>query len=229
MKNINDVLFIISARLNSERVPKKMIRKFHNTTLLDICFEKILKSKIIPKQNIYASLYDKELKEIAKKYNINIFERSYESANNDNSLQIIYEWHNKLNFKYVILINPCQPFLSIETIDKFVNNFINIKEEGLFGVIKKKNYFWNKDGEMITKWPEDQTILNTKAVDESYEAAHSLYASRMDIIKKNIFMGTYNNSKDPVLFNMNEEECFDIDYEWQFNFAESVYLMKILV
>lgn len=107
MKNIKDILFIVTARLNSQRVPQKMIRKFHTTTLLDICFEKILKSKIIPKQNIYASLYDNELKEIAKKYNINIFDRSYESANNDNSLQCIYEWHNKLDFKYVILINPC--------------------------------------------------------------------------------------------------------------------------
>tara|TARA_Y100001970_G_scaffold261012_1_gene343671 strand:- start:107 stop:793 length:687 start_codon:yes stop_codon:yes gene_type:complete len=223
MKNIDDILFIVSARLNSQRVPKKMIRNFGDTTLLDLCFKKLIKSSIIPKKNIYASLYEEELKEVANKYGINIFHRSYNSANNDNSLQCIYEWHDKLDYKYVILINSCQPFLTTETIDNFVNKFINIENKGLFGIIKKKNYFWNKEGIMVTPWPKDQTILNTKAVEVTYEAAHSLYASRIDLIKNDIFMGTFQNKDDPVLFEMKEFECFDIDYEWEFKFAESYY------
>ena len=31
MKNINDICFIVQARLNSERVPKKMIKNFVGT------------------------------------------------------------------------------------------------------------------------------------------------------------------------------------------------------
>ena len=100
---------------------------------------------------------------------------------------------------------------------------MNIKEEGLFGVIKKKNYFWNKDKIMITPWPKDQTILNTKAVEHTYEAAHSLYASKMNTIKDDIFMGTFKKKDDPVLYEMEEFECFDIDYEWEFLFDESYY------
>jgi CMP-N-acetylneuraminic acid synthetase len=227
-KQLDDILFIVSARLNSQRVPKKMVRNFGDTTLLDICFKKLLKSTIIPKKNIYASLYEEELKEIAKKYDINIFNRSYNSANNDNSLQSIYEWHDKLNYKYVILINSCQPFLTTETIDNFVNKFINIEDDGLFGVIKKKNYFWNKEGIMVTPWPKDQTILNTKAVEVTYEAAHSLYASKIDSIKNNIFMGTFQKKNDPVLFEMEEFECFDIDYEWEFKLSESYYKENLI-
>ena len=227
-KQLDDILFIVSARLNSQRVPKKMVRNFGDTTLIDICFKKLLKSTIIPKKNIYASLYEDELKEIAKKYDINIFNRSYNSANNDNSLQSIYEWHDKLNYKYVILINSCQPFLTTETIDNFVNKFINIENDGLFGVIKKKNYFWNKEGIMVTPWPKDQTILNTKAVEVTYEAAHSLYASKIDSIKNNIFMGTFQKKNDPVLFEIEEFECFDIDYEWEFKLAESYYKENLI-
>jgi CMP-N-acetylneuraminic acid synthetase len=223
MKNINDICIIISARLNSQRVPQKMIKQFHNSSLFEICLSKLSQSNIIPINNIYCSLYDKELIDIANKYKLNIFTRSYESANNDNSLQKIYEWHDKLKYKYVILINPCQPFLKIETIDNFVKYFINIEEEGLFGVIKKKNYFWNKEGIMTTPWPENQTILNTKAVEETYEAAHSLYASKMDIIKNDVFMGTFKKKNDPVLYEMDEFEVFDIDYEWQFTFAQEFY------
>ena len=93
MKNIKDILFIVQARVNSSRVKKKMIRKFANTTLIDICFKKLLKSKLIPKEQIYASLCENELKEIANKNGINIFHRSDKSANakSTDGMKLIFE------------------------------------------------------------------------------------------------------------------------------------------
>ena len=157
------------------------------------------------------------------KYGINIFERSFESANNDNSLQKIYEWHDKLPHKYVVKINPCSPLLKVETIDSFIKTFIEQEEENLFGVIPMKDYFWNKDGVLVTPWPKDQTIMNTKAVEVTNKAAHVLYASRMDLISKDMFMGDFNKSGGIKLYEMSEFECFDIDYEWQFEVAEMIY------
>ena len=52
MKNINDILFVIQARLNSERVPKKMTKDFNNTNLFSIAIDKVLQSKIIPKEKL---------------------------------------------------------------------------------------------------------------------------------------------------------------------------------
>jgi CMP-N-acetylneuraminic acid synthetase len=225
MKNINEIVVIVQSRLNSQRVPKKMIKDFNGTTLLDVCLQKLVDSKVIPKQNIYISVYEKELRDIALKYNLNVYDRSEKSANAESSLQEIYEWHDKLpeNFKYVVLINACSPFLKTETIDNFVMKFVENKEEGMFGVIRKKNYFWNKEGIMVTPWPKDQTILNTKAVEVTYEAAHCLYASRLDTIKDNVFMGSFQKKDDPILFEMEEFEVFDIDYNWQFEMAKSYY------
>ena len=221
-KNIQDCVFIIQARINSQRVKKKMIKKFANTTLIEIAIKKILNSQIIPKEQFYLSVYDKELIDIGNKYNLNIFKRSYKSSETESNVQDLYEWHDKLNYKYVIFINPCSPFLKTETIDKFTEHFLNIKEEGLFGVIGKKNYFWDKQHNLITKWPEGFTIMNTKYVEKTYEAAHCLYASKLDIIKENKFMGSFQKN-DPVLFEMDEFESFDIDYPWQFKLAESYY------
>ena len=107
MKNIKDIAVIIQARTNSQRIPNKMLRSFANTNLFELVLSKLLKSKVIPQQNIIASVYEDELKQIANNLNINIYNRSYESANNDDNLQKIYEWHNKLPFKYVIKINGC--------------------------------------------------------------------------------------------------------------------------
>ena len=223
MKNIKDISVIVQARVNSQRVLNKMLRPFGGTNLFELALNKLLKSKIIPQENIIASVHEDELKQIADKLNIKTYNRSYESANNDNSLQKIYEWHDKLPFKYIVKVNACSPLLKIETIDKFIQHFIEQKEENLFGVIETKDYYWNKEGKLITPWPKNQTLMNTKAVETTYKAAHVLYASRMDIIKNNKFMGDFQKEGGIKLHAMDELECFDIDYEWQFQLAESLY------
>ena len=223
MKNINDILFVIQARLNSQRVPQKMIKDFNGTNLFSIAIDKVLDSEVIPKDNFYVSICEDELIEIANDKGVNIYERSYESANNDNSLQKIYEWHDKLPFKYVVKINGCSPLLKTETIDGFVKQFVEQEEENLFGVIETKDYYWNKNGKSVTPWPENQTIMNTKAVEVTYKAAHTLYASRMDLIERNMFMGDFQKEGGIKLYPMDELECFDIDYEWQFKLGENIY------
>lgn len=223
MKSISDIVVVLQARLNSQRVPRKMIKPFANSNLFEIAINKLLNSQVLPLSNIYVSVYEPELKQIAEKYGVNIYHRSEESSNNDNSLQRIYEWHDRLPFKYVIKVNGCSPLLKSETIDDFITQFINQDEESLFGVIPMKDYFWNKDGKLITPWPENQTIMNTKAVEVTYKAAHVLYASRMDLISKNMFMGDFQAESGIKLYPMNELECFDIDYDWQFNLGEKLY------
>tara|TARA_R110001632_G_scaffold2141_2_gene9458 strand:- start:460 stop:1137 length:678 start_codon:yes stop_codon:yes gene_type:complete len=224
MKNIKDITVIVQARTNSQRIPNKMLRPFADTNLFELALSKLLKSKTIPQQNIIASVYEDELKQIANDLNVNIYNRSYESANNDNSLQKIYEWHDKLPFKYVIKVNGCSPLLKIETIDKFIQQFIEQEEENLFGVIETKDYYWDKEGKLTTPWPKDQTLMNTKAVEITYKAAHVLYASRMDIIKDDMFMGDFQKEGGIKLYPMDELECFDIDYEWQFKVGEKLYI-----
>lgn len=225
MIKLNEIAFIVQARLNSQRVPQKMIRPFAGSTLFDIVLDKLLQSKVIPKEQIFASIHEQELINIAESKDINVWQRSYESANNDNSLQTIYEWHDQLpaKYKYVVLISGCNPLLKVETIDNFVKAFAENDIENLFAVIEKKTYYWDKEGALTTPWPEGQTIMNTKAVEPTYEAAHVLYASRLDIIKDSRFMGDFEKHGGIKLFTMEELEAFDIDYEWQFTVAEKLY------
>ena len=113
MKQLDEIAIVVQARLNSQRVPQKMIRPFADTTLYDLVLEKIKEALPSKQEHIWASVYEPELVEIAKKQGVNIFNRSHESANNDNSLQKIYEWHDKLpnNYKYVMLVSGCNPLL----------------------------------------------------------------------------------------------------------------------
>ena len=223
INKIDDIAFIVQARLNSQRVPRKMIKPFSDTNLFGLILDKLLSSEVIPSENIIASVHEDELFEEANtKRNIRTFKRSYESANNDNDLKKIYEWHDKLPHKYCILISGCNPLLSVSTIDAFVRQFVEQEEENLFAVIEKKNYYWDKKGDLITPWPGNLDIMNTKFVEPTYEAAHCLYASRMDLIKKNKFMVDIQK-ENLILYSIPELEAFDIDYEWQFKLGEKLY------
>ena len=226
MKKIEDVCIVVQARLGSQRVPMKMVREFAGTTLVDILFSKLKKINSLPIENIYLSAYEQELKTIAHKHGIKVFERSKLSAESEGDpLSLIYEWHDKLPHKYVILISACNPLLTPETIDSFIDAFMKSDEEGAFAVFEKKTYYWNEDGIPLTNW-NGSCIMNTKIVDPDYEAAHCLYASRLDVIKEGFWMDR-RSPPEPKLFVMNELEAFDIDYEWQFKLGENLYKMEI--
>jgi CMP-N-acetylneuraminic acid synthetase len=214
-KKLEEVLFIVQARTNSERVPAKMVRPFANTCLFEIFLEKIKQSNI-PNEQFYASVYDQDLIDLCNKHELNVFNRSLASRNSENDLVQMYEWWDKFpQYKYAVLFNPCLPFLTVDTINRFAQSYTNSEHDGMFGVMHKKQYYWNASGEMITPWPKGVTIMNTKIVEPTLEAAHALYAGRLDLIGKKCWMGDFTTN-NPALFEMEEFECLDIDYEWQF-------------
>ncbi len=223
MKSITDVAFVVQSRLNSERIPKKMIKDFKGTTLLDLVLEKLVNTEIIPNNQIYLSVHEDELVEVGKKYPINIHKRSWESANCDNGIEVMFDWWDKLPFKYVVMISGCNPLLKKSTINNFIKTYLNSEHDGLFSVVEKKNYFWNRSGELINDWPDGQDLLNTKAVEPIYEAGHCLYGSLLSSIGDGKWCGTWKDKNSPELFTVDELETFDIDYPWQFEVAEKLY------
>ena len=224
MKNINDVCVVIQARLTSERVPNKMAKPFGDTSLFEIGCKKLLESNVIPNENIYVSVYEQELIDIANKCGINIFKRSKESAlfDGDGSVSIMYDWWDKLPFKYVVLVSACLPFLQLETIENFYKEYLNVDKNGMLAVMRKKTYYWDENKELITKRFEKSGNMNTKVVETTYEAAHCLYAGKMELIGKGIWMGDFTKN-EIELFPVDEKECFDIDYEWQFEYGQKLY------
>ena len=203
-----------------------MVKPFAGTNLMQIAIDNMKNIKSLPLDNFYLSIYEPELLEIANDNKVNYFKRSEKSANSEGTpLSEIYEWWDQLPYEYVVLVNACAPLLTSETIDSFVESYLQSDSDGMFGVIEKKNYIWDKDGEFLT--PLKEGIMNTKTADPIYEAAHCLYAGKMSNIGKGIWMGDFSKKGDIELAPMPEEECFDIDYQWQFDLGENLYRMKV--
>jgi CMP-N-acetylneuraminic acid synthetase len=223
MKDVKDVCVIVQARTGSTRVPNKMLRDLGGTNLTELILQKLLLSESIPQDNIYLAAHEKELLNIADNLSVNTFQRSHNSANSESSLQEIFEWHSYMSHKYdyVVMVSGCLPFLKTSTIDSFYDTYIESDKSGLFGVIEKKQYYWKSNGELLHGWPNNQKLMDTKSCDTLYEAAHALYASPLSIIKDGYFMDN-NIPPEPELFVLDESECFDIDYEWQFERAKQI-------
>ena len=224
-KNPEEILIILQARLSSKRLPFKMLKPFAGSNLVEICIDKIKKSKIINLDNFYFSVYEEELKKIAKKNGVNIWNRSKESANSEGTpLTEIFDWWNQFEkYKYAIIISACCPLLKTSTIDNFIENYCNSNTDGMLGVFERKSYFWDHNYNLITPWPEGLEIMNTKCVKPTYEACHSLYAGKLSKIGEGIWMGRFDVPGDIKLFTISEKESLDIDTQEQFEIAESFY------
>ena len=229
MKNADEICVVVQSRLSSQRVPGKMTRKFADTTLFDIACEKL--NIISNDYDCYVSVYEQELKDIANKYlSIGVYERSKESSECDSDVRLMYEWCYTIPYRYVVMFNPCLPFLKIETILDFIEKFrknenltCNLDSLSQFAVFPKKDYFWRADGTMLNKWPEGQDLFNTKAVDYTLQAAHALYAGNVELLaNKGIWMCKMPE-ECPSLYPVAENECLDIDYEWQFQAYSELY------
>ncbi len=218
MKHLNNILFIVQARLGSQRIPQKMIRNFAGTTLVDIILRKVSLS-IIPQENFFFSVYEPELVKIGNSHGVQIFHRSEKSAKSEGvPLTDIYEWHT-LPYKWVVLISGCNPLLQVATINRFIEHFIKSPYDSLFAVISKKTYFWGADGKCINP---PSMIMNTKEVSPIFEAAHCLYASPLKSISEGVWLGDFSKN-NPELFIMPALEAWDIDEEWEFKVGEKLY------
>ena len=224
MKNIDDICFVIYARLDSHRAPNKMLRPFGDSTLIDVALSKIKRCEEIPLSNFYLCVHEPELIYRGNAHGVKVFKRSYESAHEDSKLPVLMEWWDKLPYTYCIIHSACVPFLRHQTIDKFVRAFRESDSEGMFSVVQRNTYYWNKEKQLVTPWPEGEDLMNSKAVEATYEGIGALFAGRLDTIGDGKWMGSFQKPNDPELFVIEDgKEALDIDDEWEFDLCDAYF------
>ena len=226
LKNLSEIAIIVQARLSSVRVPRKMLKPFAGTTLLDILFKKLTTSLAIPRSNIIFSAHEPQLQEVGLKWGVEIFPRSSESAAEETNLGRMLEWHNRIPYKYVVCISATAPLLKQETIERFIQEYISTEVRTLYGVFEKKTLYWDNEGRQLNEPPGLIETVNTKLIDPIYEAGHCISASQLDC---GFSKGLYLDELWPQKINpfvISPVESFDIDEQWQFDLAEAMFQLS---
>ncbi len=138
MKNIT---VYVPARLNSERLPRKVLLDFNGDTLVSLILNKLSKSQC--KDNFFLNTDDEELIEYAKKLGHKVYFRSQGLTKSDTtSEEILLDFVKGINCstEYVAAINPTNPLITTETINNFIDQVYKNNFDTAFSVSSIKKH-----------------------------------------------------------------------------------------
>ena len=205
------------ARLSSQRVNQKMLKKIKGETLIDIALKKINNHSISKKFKCYYACGDKKLINIGKKYkNFELIIRDKYSINTDN-IKIAYNFFDRISEDYILWLNPCSPFIKTATIENAIKFFYKPEIKSLTTVYKENTWVYNSN-----KLPYLKNVkLNTKQIKPIFLATHNFH-----IYNKKFFMKGYqyfkNIKNDPFLYEVDTIESLDIDTYEDYNFVKKI-------
>ena len=113
------------------------------------------------------------------------------------------------------------PLLKTETVSKAIEAFKNSSDrDSLFGVTRLQTRLYDAAGTPINHDPKE--LLRTQDLPPIYEENSNLYIFKGDIFRERKNRIGYN----PLLFEIERDEAWDIDEEVDFRIAELLYLNR---
>ncbi len=220
---MKSVSVVMNSRLESTRIPRKMVRPFGDTTLVDIALKKLNQMDFF--ENRFFAVAEKELAGMAKPYkNVKILERDTKAVAKGVHSQIVtFAHYLNIPSDYVFVFNPCLPFITIETIKKAFDYFQSTDYPSYTASVPTRDWIFDSKGNSLTN--KDPKIASTMAGDIYYKGAHAFHIINKERFRKNEYHWSYTPN-DPHLVQIPEEEHVDIDYMIDFEFAEFLYLRK---
>lgn len=216
----------LPCRAGSERVPHKNTRTFANVEggLLKIKLQQLVACNAI--DSIVLSTNDEEVIQLAETVSsdkIRIDRRPEHLATSSTSTDDLVKYVPTIITEGAVLwTHVTSPFIDgkiyEEAIDAYKNALSKGDHDSLMSVTTLRTFIWNKEGAVNydrnkEKWPRTQTI------EPLYEINSGIFLADIDI---------YRNLEDrigkkPFLFENNDIDSFDIDWEEDFFIAEAIY------
>jgi len=215
---------IIQARMNSKRLPGKILKKIGNKTLLEHIFYRLSFLKT-PVKIVVATSVNPEndiVQDFCKKNNIDCFRGSEE-----NVLERYYLCANKYNFEHIVRLTADNPFVDIEELDNLLELYLKEKPDYAHSFDSlpkgsgaeifsfqtlKKSYLEGKDShhlehvnEYILDNPDMFRISKLQTIKDKNRADISLTVDTEDDYQKacmiiNNIKNTYNNILETISF-----------------------------
>lgn len=212
----NITVYLI-ARLNSERLPRKMLLPFEEdkTSLFErACIN--LKDIKFP---FKAAIGEKELIDIANKHHVEIELRDQKELDSNGNLLEVFSFLKKTKTTHAMLISPCNPFITKEIINNACEVFISNDFTSLTSVVKEQNWYFDKNQKPLFEF--NPYRMNSKDL-EIYSLANVIEIFPLDrFVKEGIFY-TFSNKIDPYFYELNKINAVDIDNQIDFEIAKSL-------
>tara|TARA_Y100000813_G_C24125336_1_gene334816 strand:+ start:54 stop:731 length:678 start_codon:yes stop_codon:yes gene_type:complete len=219
MKKNGKLIAIIPIRKGSQRIPFKNLKKFCNSSLLEI---KINQLKLIDDidEIVVNSDWDEALN-LAKKLNVSTYKRDPYFAS---STIIGSEFYKNIaestpeKYKYIMYAPATSPLIETSTIKEVIKKYFNENNQHDSIVTSSliKNFMW-KDNKPLNY------ELNKTPRSQDLEEIHSLNHAIVINLRENWINQKSLITKNPILFIINDIESIDVDNLLDFEIAEFLY------
>ncbi len=223
----NNTLAVILARGGSKRIPGKNNRLLNGKPLIAYTFEAAIKSNCFEK--IVLSTDDDLIAEIAEEYSISVDSRPAELADDKTrAVEVIYEFLTRTeaekNYRYIAMLLPTCPFRTSEDIQNAVNHYKMIANDAksLVSVVAydfPPQLALRSTNDGLGQMVDADAYANStrsQSIEPLYHPNGAIYLASIETyLKEKTFF-----QKEMAMYVMPMERSFDIDFEYQFQFAE---------
>lgn len=214
------VTAVIPIRSGSKRCKNKSIRKFYNTTLLELRINILKKVKNIDRIQVNSDC-DIILKK-AKELGVEIFKRDPIYSSDEADGKMVYKCLSEACPTEIMLIafTPT-PFINSEDYEKCINIFKKNDYDSVISVKHKKDYMF------LNKKPVNFDPLKTcKSQDlpKYYSMTFGITIVNTEYVKKHHSIWTSN----PYFYEVDELKSLDIDTNFDFYICEQLYKNNML-
>lgn len=218
------VTFLLPMKGHSERVPNKNLKIFVEKPLYHYVLNEVLKSKFL--NRVYINTDSESIiADVNQNFpDVQIIHRPKKLIGDFVSMNKIIEYDLlQIDGKMFLQTHSTNPLLSVETIDKALNFFLNENHQydSIFSVTKWQTRFYWADSKPVNHNPHE--LLRTQDLPPLYEENSNFY-----IFTKQSFKAADNKriGIKPYMFEMPSMEAVDIDTEFNFNLAEQIFKTK---
>ena len=223
-----NLIAVIPARIGSERIKEKNIKKFHGIPIVVRIIKILKETKLFSK--IYVSTESNKIINLLKKNSFyNILVRPKELSSNDTVTQdVILNAISNINYKYndcrIMCVYPTSIFInkniikkSIKLLKKNKNSFIFVAQKFTYP-IEKAFYLKNKKLKFFKK---KFLLRKTQSTNEFYHDAGLLYLANKKTWKNKKIL-----SEDSKYILLSRNQSCDINYLEDWNLAEDLYKLR---
>jgi N-acylneuraminate cytidylyltransferase len=221
------IVFFLPTRKGSERVLSKNTRQFADFEggILELKLKQLIRLNLnIP---IIISTNDEESIRVCEKFSnelINVIVRPDYLCKSSTNINDFINYIPDIipHDKHVFWIHTTAPFVEDDTYKKVISNYQKLdgKYDSIISVNKIQQFLWDpvtnkciNHDRSITKWPRTQDLKIL------YEINHAFYVNSI----RNYIKYKDRIGENPMYFELDKLESFDIDWEDDFIIAEKIY------
>lgn len=216
-----EVSVVINARVGSTRVPRKLIRPFADTTLLDIALEKLSRMNVKHK---FLAACDSEIIKLWLKYQpkVPLLTRNEASVSpGTHDYRVSFAHYLAMPTRYVMSMNPCLPFTKVETYERAIEAFKASDCTTMTSVVRRNNIFFDVNARALNA----SAFVDTQHQSAIFETAHMFHIFDVDYFRETGAFWDYT-AGHPHIYEVPADECPDVDRPHEFEFCELCWRKK---